>query len=232
MAGASDDRLDWIRETPESIDARLAGARQVQDRIRFTLGVMAIISMMILIASYNAYLSFDYAWALDEAKRSFPVEKRTPDILTEQALRSWAESRNVMISLVGIRVNVDDAPVLGTLSLFVASLWLLLLARRENRTIGFLLRDTDSTLASDQDPEKVRRYGEKRWLIFHSIVSNSVFTNLDRSLARIQSLRGPIPARSGGAVNPFEERMSRALGAFFFLFPPLACLAWFSTGRN
>ena len=211
LTDQSGDGLDWISETPESIKARLAGARAIQDQLRFVLGVMAIISIMILIASYNAYLSFDYAWALDEAAHIFPAERKTSDILTEQALRAWADSRSVLISLVGIRVNVDDAPVLGTLSLFVASLWLLLLARRENKTIGLLLQDTDSTVVSDQNQKQIRRYGEERWLIFHTIVSNSVFMNLDRSLTRIRSLRVPSPARSGVAVSPVEGGVSRAL---------------------
>jgi hypothetical protein len=110
MAEREDDRFDWVSKTPESIDARLDGAQHAQDRIRFTVGAMAVISMMILIASYNAYMSFDHAWVLDQVPREFNANRTTPDILTEQALRSWADARNVHISLLGIRVNVDDAP--------------------------------------------------------------------------------------------------------------------------
>ena len=232
MTDKSADALDWISETPKSIEARLAGAKQIQDQLRFVLGVMAIISMMILIASYNAYLSYDYAWAVKQAKEHMFAPQRTvADILTEQGLRSWADSRTVTISLVGIRVNVDDAPVLGTLSLLVASVWLLLLARRENKTIGLLLQDTDSRLVSDNDQAESSR-GQDRWLIFHTIVSNSPFINLDRSLTRISSLRTSTPARSGIAVNRFEGGMSRALGAFFFLFPPLVCLVMFVPDRT
>ena len=135
---------DWVVETPESIAARLEGAKASQSQIRLTIGVMAVISMMMLIASYNAYLSYDYGWTLDVVDRQLPTEKTVASVLTEQALKDWASSRIVQISLLGIRVSVDDAAVLGTLVLLVLSLWLLLLARRENHTIGFLLRDTDT----------------------------------------------------------------------------------------
>lgn len=234
MAGKDEDSLDWTRETSKSVDTRLAGAKQVQDRIRFVLGVMAVISMMIFIASYNAYMSFDYAWAVEAAQdpgRVFRSEKTAPDVLAEQALRSWADSRNVTISLVGIRVNVDDAPVLGTLSLLVAGIWLLLLVRRENRTISFLLRDTDSTFRSAENADTLKQHAEERWRIFHSIISNSIFMNLDRSLTRIKSLRQPIPSRFGGPVSRLQEKASRGFGGFFFLLPPLACLVMFVFDR-
>ena len=58
---------DWVAETPESIAARLESARNAQAQARRTMGVMSIISMMMLIASYNAYLSYDTTWVLDLA---------------------------------------------------------------------------------------------------------------------------------------------------------------------
>src|SRR5687767_5188374 len=103
---------DWVAETPESIAARLEGAKHSQGQIRFTLGMMAIISTMMLIASYNAYLSYDYEWILDSKDRQLTAQT-APDILTAQALKDWAASRIVLISLLGIRVSVDDAAVLG-----------------------------------------------------------------------------------------------------------------------
>ncbi|MET0166145.1 MAG: hypothetical protein ABW318_14220 [Vicinamibacterales bacterium] len=48
---------DWVAETPESIAARLDSARSAQGQARRTMGIMSIISMMMLIASYNAYLA-------------------------------------------------------------------------------------------------------------------------------------------------------------------------------
>src|SRR6185503_5006235 len=150
MAGHLDD---WIAETAESITARLEGAKEAQRQTRFTLGMMSVISMMMLILSYNAYLSFDSSWVLARTAGSVVQNGQATtvaDVLTQQALLDWAASRNAMIELLGIRVSVDDAPVLGTISLFVFSLWLLLVTRRENHTVGSLLRDTDTPHPDDE----------------------------------------------------------------------------------
>lgn len=234
---------DWVAETPESIAARLEGAKASQSQIRLTIGVMAVISMMMLIASYNAYLSYDYGWTLDVVDRQLPTEKTVASVLTEQALKDWASSRIVQISLLGIRVSVDDAAVLGTLVLLVLSLWLLLLARRENHTIGFLLRDTDtphptgnrqaSTTRTTQNRPNMN-FGGERWLIFHTIISNSIFVTCDPSLSTIQSLNGRNPSKAT-SIGRFKGWLNKAgLGlvrSFFFFFPMIASLTVFSLDR-
>jgi hypothetical protein len=214
---------DWTAETPESITARLSGAQAAQKQTRVTLGVMALISMMMLIASYNAYLSFDSKWALEQSKKEAPPDpKPISYVLTEQALKDWATSLDVTISFLGIRVSVDEAPVLGTASLAVLSVWLLLLARRENYTVGFLLRDTDSSMAGAD-----RFSNTQRWLIFHSIMSNSFYMTFDASLSRVESLTGP--KLMNGQKSPRRNRLvCRALdfaSRFFFWFPAAACAA-------
>src|SRR5712691_6371980 len=104
-----DGVADWVAETSESIAARLEGAKASQAQIRFTMGVMAIISMMMLIASYNAYLSYDYNWILGSNERQLAAELLQPErvstseptnrklaskevarVLDEQALKDWA----------------------------------------------------------------------------------------------------------------------------------------------
>jgi len=100
---------DWVAETPESITARLEGAKTSQAQIRRTLGLLAIVSMMMLIASYNAYLSYDYNWIVESRSRQLEVEKRPAEkatsppatervaqVLTDQALKDWAASRTVL----------------------------------------------------------------------------------------------------------------------------------------
>src|ERR1043166_7241615 len=169
------DRVqDWVAETPESITARLEGAKASQAQIRFTLGMMAVISMMMLIASYNAYLSYDYDWILHGDHMH--GGNRQSEILQEQALKDWASSRTILISLLGIRVSVDDAAVLGTSVLLILSAWLLLWARRENHTIGRLLRDTDTRRPDENKDPSVKSRSRRqlfssreRWLIFHTI---------------------------------------------------------------
>ena len=77
------------------------------------MGIMSIISMMMLIASYNAYLSYDSTWILDLPQKELAGGTTVAGVLTDQALKDWAASRSVQVPLLGIRTSVDDAPVLG-----------------------------------------------------------------------------------------------------------------------
>ncbi|HWS89473.1 MAG TPA: hypothetical protein VN282_21045 [Pyrinomonadaceae bacterium] len=242
---------DWAAETHESIAARLEGVKVAQAQTRLTLGTMAVISVMMLIVSYNAYLSYDYYWVV---KRNCPKDftgdteaggngavnelKSRINNLSEHAMREWATSRTVMISLLGIRVSVDDVSVLGTAVLFFLSLWLFLVARRENHTIGFLLRDTDSrgpegnrgppAEASAQAAPTVYPNAE-RWLIYHTIISNSLFITFD-SMPNVDRLEGKNSLDA--AVNDERSRLSKwglnVARGFFFAFPAVVALAVFS----
>jgi hypothetical protein len=231
---------DWIAETRESIVARLDGAREAQRQTRFTLGMLALISMMMVILSYNAYLSYDLGWLAARSKKGIaPIDSAftVEDILTHQALQDWAASRNATIELLGIRVSVDDMPVLGTISLFVVSLWLLLVTRRENHTVGSLLRDTDTPLAGEESvlgsgglrlSEEQSSYSSgQRWLIFHTIVANSVFVTFDRSLSRIDSLRGPnqLLARDATGMKGALNRHALSFARYCFFWFPVAASA-------
>src|SRR5437016_4109238 len=183
---------DWAAETPESITARLEGVKMSQGQTRLTLGVMAVICMMMIIATYNAYLSYDYKWIVEKSQNDWTAnDRKVHGVLDVQAFKDWASARTANISLLGIRVSVDDSAVLGTGVLFVLALWLLLVTRRENHTVGFLLRDTDSprpegrrATAAEHD---VQSHGQ-RWLIFHTILSNSVFVTVDETLASVRTL--------------------------------------------
>ena len=253
---------DWAAETPESVNARLEGAKAVQAQTRFTLGTMTLLAMMMLIVTYNTYLSFSSEWAFTEAAerraakeaeaaakedskdaaQKAPKDSTIPDLLADAALKEWVSSQSVTIALLGIKVSVDDAPVLGTSALMVLSFWLLLLARRENHTIGFLLRDTDTQPSarhlSDDEPTGTQErytYGSgQRWLIFHTIISNSLFVTFDGSMSRIQSLDGATPLTVRSA-NGLKARLSRAafqlVRTFFFLFPVFASAIVFGFDR-
>ena len=219
---------DWVAETPESIAARLESAKSAQGQARRTMGIMSIISMMMLIASYNAYLSYDTTWILNLAQKDqneLAPGTTVAGVLTDQALKDWAASRSVQVPLLGIRTSVDDAPVLGTATLLVLAFWLVLLTRRENHTVGLLLRDTDTDSPEDksESPGHRRSYSSgQRWLIFHTVASNSVFITCDKSLAPVQSL-GPTCSASTSADGGFKTWMSQQafafLSRFFFDFP-------------
>lgn len=229
------DARDWIAESKDSIKARLEGARAAQSQARVAIIALAVISLMMLTASYNAYLSYDSEWVRNEALAAHarpmaPDAKKTFDLLRDEELKGWASGQQVQISLLGVHVSVDDAPVVGTFALAIVSLWLLLLMRRENYTIGFLLRDTDSLTASEFAPmTSAAGHRALQWLIFHSIAANSTFVAFDDSMARVDDLRGESPpfvvqARPGirGLVHRFAFGFARR---FFFFLPMTASLA-------
>jgi hypothetical protein len=245
MAGHLDD---WIAETPESIAARLHGAQEAQRQTRFTLGMMALISMMMSILSYNAYLSFDSRWITDmarEGRRMVNLQEAASieDLLTHQALQDWSLSRSATIDLLGIRVSVDDAPILGTSSLFVVSIWLVLVTRRENHTVGSLLRDTDTPRPGDDsgvlggsasiaDGNDLYSNGQ-RWLIFHTIATNNLFVTFDRSMSRISSLRQKTQLSGVEGIKALPKRLGMTFARdFFFLLPVAASLFVFYLDRR
>ncbi|HEV8431947.1 MAG TPA: hypothetical protein VGR95_00945 [Thermoanaerobaculia bacterium] len=191
-------------ETPESITARLDGAKDSQTQIRWTLGSMAFASTMMLIAFYNAYLSYDSYQLKQYRDRG---ETRAEMLATETG-KDWESARVVSVPLLGIRVSVDDAAVLGTIVLFVLSLWLLLATRRENLTVGTLLRDTSKPNTN-----------ERAWLVFHAIVAHSLFAMLDPSLPIISSIDTAPQDRPARVAAWLSAKGLPLIRGFFFLFP-------------
>jgi hypothetical protein len=233
---------DWVAETPESITARLEGAKSAQAQIRRTLTILAVVSIMMLIASYNAYLSYDYNWIVESRSRQLEVEKRPPtekvaQVLTDQALKDWAASRTVLISIIGIRVSVDDAPVLGSAVLCLLSLWLVLGARRENHTISSLLHDTDTPRlpSGNRDPSVLQLTRNRpntfssgeRWRIFHTIISNCLFFTF-QSFDNRNLSNANVATRFKRWLNSVGLRVVRS---FFFLFPVIASFTVFCLDR-
>ena len=201
---------------------------------------------MMLIASYNAYLSYDYNWIVESRSRQLEertsadkteprsATERASQILTDQALKDWAASRTVLIPLIGIRVSIDDAPVLGSAVLSVLSVWLLLGARREHHTIDSLLRDTD-TPGPIRDPSVLQLTrkgrnlfsGAERWRIFHTIISNCIFFTFQAFDNRGVS-NANFATRFKHWLNTVGLRLVRS---FFFLFPIIASFTVFCLDR-
>jgi len=91
MKGRTGHLDDWVAETPESIAARLESARNSQAQARRTMGVMSIISMMMLVASYNAYLSYDSTWILELTRKQFDMCCRRSRLYSEATGRVLRE---------------------------------------------------------------------------------------------------------------------------------------------
>lgn len=229
-------RLDTIAETEASVAARLEAVRTAQAQTRVTIGTMAVISAMMLIASYNAYFSYDYRYLTENIGR--PLGNRAiPDVLMNAAAAGWASSRTIQISLLGIRVSVDDAAVLGTAVLAILAFWLVLVTRRENHAVALLLRDTDAPAAADGEPSRedgsARSANVRRWLIFHTISANAMFETSYTSLEAIPTLRGvnPLALPKRGLQPWINEHAMSFLRAFFFVFPVVTSVVVFAVDR-
>ncbi|MBI1903509.1 MAG: hypothetical protein HYS13_20590 [Planctomycetia bacterium] len=132
-----------------------------------------ITSLILLIAVWNGYLSWTrFAFAF---RPEFSKNEVTEHLQREQ-LAEWVESRSVSIPVLGIRVGISDASILGSLTLFITSLWLYFALRRENHEIGTLLRDTR------EDDVTMRRK------VFYAIASRLLFTSVSANDSPISSL--------------------------------------------
>ncbi len=188
--------LDEIRK--KTLDIRLDGARAAQERKRFAFLTATIISVAIIIAGWNAYFSSyrDFAW---HHGRLVP-DRDGKQTLQKALLAEWIQGRFISISPLGIRVGVDEAPLLGALAMFVITIWLYFSARREHTLIGSLLDDY-----RDEPDLDVRR------LVYHGVSAFAIFT---ASKPAEVSHGAPIDRVFDG----LELRFARpALRLFFFL---------------
>jgi hypothetical protein len=162
----------------KAIQIRLQATQQAQERTRLALFALIVVSITMITAGWNGYLSWyrSMAFSLRDLSSNAGI-----NALQTEMLREWVRSRMINISLLGIRVGVDDAPQLGALTLFVMSIWFFFSTRRENYTIGYLLRETRE---DDLDT---------RWMIFHGVISFSVFTNISNVDKPVSSIKGPAP---------------------------------------
>lgn len=100
------------------------------------------------------------------------------DYAQQQLVAEWIKNQIITVSLLGIRVSVNDLPVIGSLSLIIISVWFFYSARRENRAIGTLLRD-----AYRLEDWRVR------YMVYQGIVHNLVLIELGRGVKPIRNFK-------------------------------------------
>ena len=128
MQALSDDSL---------LTARLHAITDAQRRARLALLLSSLACGAILAAEWNSYLSWDRQWTtLSRAPQHWAQQQ-----VLEEQIKAWLETNTVSISLVGLRLSVSDAAVLGSVVLLVFSYYLCMSLRRENHEVGSLLRD-------------------------------------------------------------------------------------------
>jgi len=200
---------------------------------------MNVVCSALLIASYNAYLSFGREFALEQVAANkddlvpppigkarteeLPTRKfendRGNDILTEHEIKAWSERRSISNTLLGIRLSIDDAPVIGSATLFIISIWFLLSIRREYYTIYFLLKDTRQLDPRSPDPKQL----STQWHIYHGIISESVFSLYwKRILPEWRGISAPVGIQKKG--DDEDDVFSRIHSAFATSF--VALIFW------
>jgi hypothetical protein len=98
------------------------------------------------------------------------------DEAQKQVVAEWVKNQTITTGLIGVRIGISDAAVIGALSLFVITIWLYFTLRRANRTIGYLLRDVRRETYDLQN------------LIFHGIAARLVFSDIGRGDQPMRSL--------------------------------------------
>ena len=154
------------------LELRLTAMADAQRRARVALLVTSLASGAILVAEWNSYLSWDRQWA-----DTLNVDRNSGQgVLLEQQIKSWVDTNGVNLALVGLRVSVSDAAVLGSGILLMLAFYLCMTARRENDEIGSTLVDVRN------EPIEVRR------LVFEQIRSSAIFTQTGDDDAPIDDL--------------------------------------------
>jgi hypothetical protein len=132
----------------EVLTSRLDGINEAQRRSRIAFLLVMLSSGAILIALWNNYFSWDRQWS---EKASVPKSWGQEQLVSEQ-IKSWSSTNTVDISLLGIRVSINDAATLGSLVLFGFAAYQCFTLLRENHEIGSLLRQEKTA------PENVRQF--------------------------------------------------------------------------
>jgi len=159
----------------EVLTSRLDGINEAQRRARIALVLVILSSGAIFIALWNNYFSWDRKWA--DLNTSAPKSWGEEQLVGEQ-IRSWSNTNTVDISLIGIRVSVNDAAELGSLMLFAFAAYLCTTLLRENHEIGSLLRQQKDA------PEHVRQF------IFYRIRALIILGGMSDNDAPMATLEG------------------------------------------
>lgn len=145
---------------------RLEATRDAQKLSRMAFLISNVISLAIILITWNAY----YSWYTCFPLREDFYDSEVTEQVQKELLGQWVQSQMMTVPFLGVKVGVSDASVFGSLALLIINVWFFLSLRREYFVIKFLLEDT---LARHKD----RRLKKQ---IYHGIISYMVFTNISR----------------------------------------------------
>lgn len=158
-----------------TIQVRIEAVHDASKRARLAFVVSIIASLAILITVWNAYYSYHrFLPFLNTFARS-EVTNQTQ----KEALAEWVRSQTISVELLGIRIGIFDAALIGSLALFIITVWFYFSLRRVNRAIGFLLIDTKN------ERKEILK------MIFHAVAASLVFVDMGLGDQPIDDLEDP-----------------------------------------
>ena len=178
-----------------TVITRIEGIKAAVGRSRLGFLVSTIISLSIILGVWNRYFAWDREYAMEKHWADatvFPVAQ----YLQQQLLSQWVQDQQISSSLFGIRVSASDATFLASCALLITMVWFYWCTRRENHSIGALLRDT----CSENEDLKL--------LILHGIIANLVFIRFSDDDRSVSSLA---PSSSPGRRLPLLRAAVKAL---------------------
>lgn len=164
---------------------RLEATRDAARRTRLAFIAVTVISVAIAVAVFNSAISWDRNLVYD---MNIPSNSVTSEV-DKAIISSWVKSTHVSVSLLGVDFEVSDAAFLGSISLYILTLWFFYSIRRENNLIGRLLIDASHDESA-----------ETRATVYHGAASQMIFVTIAASDKPIDSLATVEPKNSGGFV--------------------------------
>jgi hypothetical protein len=123
--------------------------------------VSVIVSIAIVLATWNAYFSWYSNFALKEEMSQNEMTK----IVHAKAIEKWIDSTNISLPFLGIldvKVWIGDCSIFGSIALLIINTLFFLSIRREYYMTGFLLKKI---------PQKDKENVKYSALVYHGIVS-------------------------------------------------------------
>jgi len=191
----------------ETIKIRLEGVKLAIGRCRFAFLVAMIASIAIIATVWNAHMSPDSGFALQpywSQDKQFTPEKQklrleeltdgrklSPEKMTEvtdqvqrEIVSEWVKNQVISVGLLGIRVSVEDFSILGSLGLFIITMFLFYSIRNENIGIGNLFKHGHKFTDWDD-----------RYLVYQGIVPHLIFLDLGDLHKPIEDFEKPTDVR-------------------------------------
>lgn len=143
----------------------IEAARDSERITRLAFTVITIVSLAIILVTWNAY----YSWYTDFSLEDFLMKNEVTKVVHKEVLEQWIESTTISFPFLGIKVGVFDGAVVGSFILFVLTLWFFLCVRRQRQVISNFLKNT-ITSKWDAPTRKWAYFGVTSYISFINIV--------------------------------------------------------------